>query len=437
MSKVAIVGAGFTGLAAAWRLRRLGHQVTIFEKNPYPGGLAAGFKASGWNWSLEHHYHHIFSGDKTILQFAHQLGLRKKFFFRQPKTSVYYQNKIFRLDSPMSLFQVPVLSLTTKLRVAVTLAVLKLMPETSGRQLEKFTAQAFLQKTMGDEAWRVLWQPLFQDKFSVHAAEVNAAWFWARIKARTPRLGYFVGGFGQFAQDTVQRLHQVGVETHFNADVTLIESANSPQPQWQLRVVGKHFSNNLFDQVLITLPAHQLTQLTKVSWPDHFKRKIKQLDYVSAITLIIEAEKPFFHDQTYWLNVNERQFPFLAVVEQTNFIDRRYYGGKHIIYVGQYLSQTDKLYSLDATQLLEHYRSALDQLSPGFSQSIKRVWRFRTEFAQPIVKTNHSRLLPQIKTPIKGLYWASMQHIYPWDRGTNFAVKLGEAAAETIHHAIN
>ena len=61
--RVAIVGAGPAGLAAAYDLQRAGHPVTIFEGAPQVGGLAAGFKAPHWDWSLEKFYHHWFATD--------------------------------------------------------------------------------------------------------------------------------------------------------------------------------------------------------------------------------------------------------------------------------------------------------------------------------------------------------------------------------------
>ena len=42
--KIAIVGAGIGGMAAAYDLVRAGHQVTIYEAADYVGGLASGFK---------------------------------------------------------------------------------------------------------------------------------------------------------------------------------------------------------------------------------------------------------------------------------------------------------------------------------------------------------------------------------------------------------
>jgi len=45
---------------------------------------------------------------------------------------------------------------------------------------------------------------------------------------------------------------------------------------------------------------------------------------------------------------------------------------------------------------------------------------------------NHSRSIPAIKTPIPELYFASMSQVYPWDRGTNFAVEIGRRAARNM-----
>ena len=42
---------------------------------------------------------------------------------------------------------------------------------------------------------------------------------------------------------------------------------------------------------------------------------------------------------------------------------------------------------------------------------------------------NHSKNIPPVRTPVRGLYFASMSQVYPWDRGTNFAVEIGQRAA--------
>src|SRR5438876_167472 len=49
--KVAVIGAGAAGLAAAYDLAGAGHSVEIFEAGAAVGGLAAGFTAPNWLWT--------------------------------------------------------------------------------------------------------------------------------------------------------------------------------------------------------------------------------------------------------------------------------------------------------------------------------------------------------------------------------------------------
>ncbi len=72
--KIAIIGAGFGGLAAAYDLCSAGHDVTIFESADYVGGLASGFKEPYWDWYVEKFYHHWFQTDKYMLGLIRELG---------------------------------------------------------------------------------------------------------------------------------------------------------------------------------------------------------------------------------------------------------------------------------------------------------------------------------------------------------------------------
>lgn len=437
--KIAVIGAGFTGLAAAYDLARAGHQVTVYEANDIPGGLAAGFSSTDWRWSLEHHYHHIFTSDKNIIDWLKEVGLSNTLFFSRVKTSTYFQGKTFQLDSPLSLLLCPVLSLIAKLRTAATLGFLKLWP--FWQILEHFTAKDFLLKTMGKESWQVLWEPLFTDKFGRFAGEVNAAWFWARIKARTPALGYFKGGFGELAKAAVSKLEALGVEFHFSTPVAKINPVNA---HWQVVVESSVKSvnqikpnlsfgrnNAVFDAVLFTGDAELLKKLVP-SLSAEFRQKISKLNSLAARTLVLELDQPFFKDQTYWLNINQADWPFLAVVEHTRLAGKDNYGGKTLLYVGKYLEVTDNFYAITKLELLAKYRPYLEKLCPGFSQSVTNIWDFKSRFAQPVTKIGHSPNVPPLCVPLPGLYWASMQHVYPWDRGTNFAVKIGRKVAEVM-----
>jgi hypothetical protein len=57
---------------------------------------------------------------------------------------------------------------------------------------------------------------------------------------------------------------------------------------------------------------------------------------------------------------------------------------------------------------------------------------FRTAYDKPVPQVNHSKNIPAIQTPLPGLYFASMSQVYPWDRGTNFAVQIARKAARMM-----
>ncbi len=422
--KVVIVGAGLTGLAAAHQLNKNGHQVTILESSAKPGGLAAGFQADGWQWELEYHYHHLFQTDQAIAQLLQECGLRENLVFRSVKSSILRAGQQFVFDSPLAILFCPILDFFSKLRVGLTMAFLKFNP--IWQPLEKITAHRFLRLTMGEKSYQDLWQTLFEGKFGRFHETVNAAWFWARVFVRTPKLGYYQGGFGQMSKDIADYLIKSGVEIQYNQKVTQV-SLKRDRPIVKLAKGGSLSA----DRVLLAMPSPVLEKLIP-DLPASYIKKLHQLKGLGAVTLVMELTQPFFTDQTYWLSINETNWPILAVVEHTQFQDKARYGRKHLVYVGKYLEATSDQYQLSDAQLLDLYHPFLEKLSPGYKRYLNRFFVFRTPFAQPVVGLNHSRLLPSVVTPLPSVYWASMQHIYPYDRGMNYAVALGVKVADDM-----
>jgi protoporphyrinogen oxidase len=133
----------------------------------------------------------------------------------------------------------------------------------------------------------------------------------------------------------------------------------------------------------------------------------------------------------YWHNLpKEAGFPFLSLVEHTNFLSPEHYGGDHLIYCGDYLDPNHEYFKLEIDALFEKFAASLTRFNPAFERSwVKDYWLARTPYAQPIPPINHSQNIPAIRTPLKGLYFASMSQVYPWDRGTNYAVEIGRKTA--------
>ena len=420
--KVGIIGAGFTGLSAAYRLSKKGVSVTVFEKEDKPGGLASGFKEPDWKWSLEKHYHHWFYSDWAVRNLADEIG--QKVIIDRPKTSTFVDGNTYQLDSPLSLLMFDKLSFLSRVKSGMLLAYLKLNP--FWKSLEGVTSESFLKKYNGKEAWELLWKPLFQKKFANFYKEIPASWFWARVKKRSARLLYPEGGFQAFAKALEKKLKKNGGEIKYKSSVEKIDKKGK---ELIINSNGKIYS---FDKVICTLPSPLFARITKNLKADYIK-SLLNLQGVGAVNLLLSLDKQFLRDNSYWLNVNSRHFPFLAVVEHTNFMDKKHYGGEHIVYVGNYLPHEHDYYNKDAVDLIKVFYPFLKTINPKFDKKwINRAYLFKAHFAQPIIPLNYSQIILDFETPIKGLYLANIQQVYPWDRGTNYAVELGRKVADLV-----
>jgi protoporphyrinogen oxidase len=185
-----------------------------------------------------------------------------------------------------------------------------------------------------------------------------------------------------------------------------------------------------FDKVLVTTSPTLMSKLSP-DLPEDYLKGLLALKSMGAVVMVLSLKHQLSKEGYYWFNLpKEAGYPFLALVEHTNYVSKENFGGDHILYAGDYLEVGHEYFSLSDEQLLERFMPAFKKFNPAFEPDwVKKVWVFKTNYAQPVPLVNHSKNIPSIQTPIEGLYFASMSQVYPWDRGTNFAVEIGRKAA--------
>jgi protoporphyrinogen oxidase len=430
--RVAIIGAGIGGMAAAYDLVQAGHQVTIFEKDDHVGGLASGVKEPHWDWSIEKYYHHWFASDQHMLGLIEELGWSDKVRFPRPYTVVYHNGKFYPFDSYLNALLFPGLGWgINKIRFGLVGLYLRLTND--WHSLEKSTVDTWMRKWAGVHAYQSIWEPLVVGKFGDHYQDINMAWMWARLKARTTHLGTFEGGFQAFADRFAQHLRELGVDIQLGTPATQV----APQPDGGL-VIEVAESPPAFDQCLVTASPGFMARLVP-TLPDDYLNTLLNLKSMGAVVLILSLKRQLSEEGYYWFNIPKSAgYPFLALVEHTNYVSAENFGGDHLVYCGDYLDPDHEYFDLSKEELLERFLPVLPRFNPKFKPDwINKTWLFRTKYAQPVPEVNHSRDIPAIETPISGLYFASMSQVYPWDRGTNFAVEIGRRAARQMINAIN
>lgn len=421
---IGIIGAGIAGLAAAYDLAHAGHRVTVYEAAPVAGGLASGFRDPSWSWPLERFYHHIFQTDRAILSLADTIGFGDKVFFRSPVTAHMAHGRLSPFDTPVNMLRFPDLPFIDRVRFGMAGAYLKYATD-DWRSLEQKSAVQWARRWMGERAYKVIWQPMLEGKFGSYAPEVNMAWLWARVKARSFKLGYFVGGFQALVDALLGAVQRLGVNVRLGAPVAGLEQRDG---SWQITAGGEQ---QCFDRVIVTGSPRLLAKLAPQLPPEYLGR-LDGLKSLGAVVLVLALKKKL--TDFYWIQgMQKDEYPFLALVEHTNFIEAAHYGGDHLIYCGDYLPADHEYFRMSQDQLLEHFLPAVAKFNPQFRPDwVRASWLQREPYAQPVVGLNHSQRIPPLATPLSGLYWASMSQVYPWDRGTNFAVELGQRVAKEV-----
>ena len=360
-----------------------------------------------------------------------ELGLTDRVVINPTNTGMYYANNFFRLSTPWDLLNFTPLGLIDRIRLG--LLALRARHVKDWMELEGKSAREWLRELGGDDVYRVVWEPLLKGKFGPYAETVSAVWFWNKLKLRggsrgkggEERLAYFRGGFIALAHALADELRRLGGRIVLNAPATSIKPNGDG---WVATTTqGDHAGRKILTTTALPITANLIKDWAEPA----YRQSLERINYIGNVCLVLELDRSL--SGTYWLNVNDPDFPFVGVIEHTNFERPETYGGRHIVYLSKYLPHTDRLYSLNADEFLDYAFPFLKKMFPRLERGwIKAHHLWRARWSQPVVEKHYSKLIPAEDGPRPGLYLCSMAQIYPEDRGTNYAIRAGRAIGRRI-----
>lgn len=425
--KIGIIGAGITGLTAAYELSKRNMDVAVLEARPETGGIAGTAEYDGV--MIEKYYHHFFKSDDHIISLIKELGIGDELKWYKSSMGFFSGEKLYDFGTPLSLLKFKPLHFWNKIRFGM--AVLKILGINDHTSLEYVTAHEWILKNAGRGVYESIWRPLLVSKFGEQYKDISMAWLWGKIKLRGTSkengrevLGYIRGSNKVLLNKLEKELKNRGIDIVLNCSVKSISKSDG-------LMIETSKGSFQFDRIICTTQLPTFLNIARHILPESYIKEKGKIEYTSVVCMILILNRPF--TKYYWLNMGDESIPFGGLIEHTNLLNRRDYNNNHILYISNYLYKDSPYYSMSENELLSQYIHHLKKVNPGFEESwVKKILLFKDEYAQPVIERFYSKIKPDFTTPVEGLYTAGMCNIYPEDRGMNYAVRDGIRVAEYI-----
>lgn len=423
--KIGIIGGGIMGISLGYFLSKQGASVTIYEASPVLGGLAGPLVLEDGT-QVDRFYHAILSSDRHLANLCKELGIADQLRFKETKTSFFYKGKLHPMNNIIEFLKFPPLGWIDRFRLGLTVLAAQFVRD--WKSLESVSVQSWLLKWSGGTTFQNIWRPMLKAKFDGGFDNVPATWIWSRlVRMKSTReganqkemAGHLIGGYITLIKAMTEKILAAGGEVLLKTAVKEIVIENGKATG--IRLASGEVVN--YDKVVCTLQTPIFQRLIPGA-DQTYHNLLGKSDYLGIIAPLLVLDRPLTGCWT--VNITDDRYPFTGVIETTAYIDPKYVGGYHLVYLPKYTAPGSPWQQKTDDEIKKIWLENLKAMFPDFdSSSVRYFLIHRERYVEPLHGLNETDLVPEVKTPIGNLYLATTSQIYP-------ALTNGESVS---HHA--
>ena len=432
---VGIVGGGLMGISLGYFLARQGATVEVFEAAPALGGLASQVVLDDGT-AVDRFYHTILSSDGHLRRLCTELDIGDGLRFRETKMGFYHQREIHAMNNVIQFLRFPPLGWVDRFRLGLTVLYAQFVRD--WRALEDIGVEEWLLRWSGRRTYENIWRPLLKAKFDGSFDDTPATYIWARLvrqkstrsgASQKEEAGHLVGGYVTLVETMAERIEAAGGRIHVQSPVQEIVIE---QNRAQGIRVGGHVRR--FDAVVAALQLPLFRQLIPGAGQD-YQEFVGQTEYLGVVCPLLVLDRPL---TGYWtLNITDDRIPFTGVIETTAYIDPKYVGGHHLVYLPKYTVPGSRWQRMSDAEIQETWLQKLEAMFPRFDRGwIRQFLVHREHYVEPLHGLNGTHLIPGVKTPIDSLYLATTAQIYPALTNVESVSRHAREAAELVPEGV-
>lgn len=404
-SPIAIIGAGWAGLAAAVKLSQAGIPVNVFESAPQPGGRARDIPLR--NISLDNGQHILTGAYKNVLDILNTAGVSfEEAFERRPlhlqlvnKQNKQYLLRATQLPAPLNLLTglFGKTGLSIKHRIQIIRLSLQLLSNPNSIAEQRTVLDWLGKHGQDEELIKILWEPLCLASLNTSIKKASAR-IYLRVlkdsflyKKKNSDLLYPKKTLSKlFVEPCIKYIEQHGGKIFLNTRATELITENN-------RIKGIRFGNKGIktDEVILAIPPHQVEGLLASNYQlSDLADQFQQFKYEPITTIYLQ----------YPANIQLSQ-PMIGLLGTYSqwILDRRFCGQPGLMAV--IISSSGPHMKLERDQLAALVENEIAGIFPDWPKAKSRV-AIREKRATFRSDTNVEFIRPENQSSYHGLWFA-------------------------------